>query len=92
MPEPEFGPFYDQLVQVLRDADPGGIPVPMMTTASTDARLFPRFGIACYGWLPMLLPPGSEYRGLLHRPDERIPVAALEFGADCFTDLLRRYR
>jgi len=92
MPEPEFGPFYDQLVQVLRDADPDGIPVPMMTTASTDARLFPRFGIACYGWLPMLLPPGSGYRGLLHRPDERVPAEALRFGAACFTDLLHRYR
>jgi acetylornithine deacetylase/succinyl-diaminopimelate desuccinylase-like protein len=92
MPDPEFGPFYDQLVSVLRDADPGGVPLPMMTTASTDARLFPQFGIACYGWLPMLLPPGSGYRSLLHRPDERIPVEALRFGTACFTDLLRRYR
>jgi acetylornithine deacetylase/succinyl-diaminopimelate desuccinylase-like protein len=40
----------------------------------------------------MLLPPGSGYRGLLHRPDERVPVEALEFGAACFTDLLCRYR
>ncbi len=92
MPDPEFGPFYDQLVAVLRNADPDGIPVPMMTTASTDARLFPQLGIAAYGWLPMLLPPASGYRSLLHRPDERVPVEAIRFGADCFTDLLRRYR
>ena len=92
MPDPEFGPFYDQLVDVLRDADPDGVPVPMMTTASTDARLFPQFGIACYGWIPMMLPPASGYRSLLHRPDERVPVEALRFGTDCFTDLLRRYR
>jgi len=92
MPEPEFGPFYDQLVQILRDADPAGVPLPMMTTASTDARLFPALGIACYGWLPLFLPPGGDYRDLLHAADERIPVEALRFGASCFRDLLLRYR
>ncbi|MEV5711856.1 M20/M25/M40 family metallo-hydrolase [Actinoallomurus sp. NPDC052274] len=92
MPEPEFGPFYDQLTAVLRAADPDGVPVPMVTTASTDARLFPRLGIACYGWLPLMLPAGAGYRGLLHRPDERVPVEALRFGASCFADLLRGYR
>ncbi|WP_169806854.1 M20/M25/M40 family metallo-hydrolase [Actinomadura macra] len=92
MPGPEFGTFYDDLVSVLRAADPDGLPVPMMTTASTDARLFRGLGIACYGWLPLLLPAGTGYRGLLHRPDERVPAEALRFGASCFTDLLRGYR
>jgi acetylornithine deacetylase/succinyl-diaminopimelate desuccinylase-like protein len=91
LPEPEFGRFYDLLADVLRQADPDGIPVPMMTTASTDARLFPKLGISCYGWLPMKCPPRINYRDLLHVADERIPVQALEFGASCFYELLRRY-
>ncbi|GAB3887316.1 hypothetical protein GCM10029964_053100 [Kibdelosporangium lantanae] len=92
MPEPALDGFYDVLAQVLRDKDPDGVPVPMMTTASTDARLFAQLGIRCFGWMPLLLPAGAEHRWLLHTADERVPVAALRFGADCFETLLRRYR
>ncbi|MBV9822958.1 MAG: M20/M25/M40 family metallo-hydrolase [Actinobacteria bacterium] len=89
--EPEFGPMYDLLVGVLRDGDPDGVPVPMITTASTDARLFAQLGISCYGWLPMLFPDGVNYRDLMHSGQERIPVEALEFGTLCFSELVRRY-
>jgi acetylornithine deacetylase/succinyl-diaminopimelate desuccinylase-like protein len=92
MPEPVFGSFYDTLVDVLREADPAGVPMPMLTPASTDARLFAGLGIACYGWLPMVLPPGFRYRDTMHAADERIPVAALRFGADCMHRMLQRYR
>ncbi|HET6209974.1 MAG TPA: M20/M25/M40 family metallo-hydrolase [Jatrophihabitans sp.] len=91
LPEPEFGPMYDLLVDVLRRADPAGVPVPMITTASTDARLFPPLGITCYGWQPMLFTDGVNYRDLMHSADERVPVEALRFGASCFYDLVRRY-
>jgi acetylornithine deacetylase/succinyl-diaminopimelate desuccinylase-like protein len=89
--EPEFGPFYDRLESLLRRADPDGVPLPMMSPASTDARLFAQLGIRCYGWLPLLLPAGSSYRRMLHCADERVPVDALEFGTRCLTDLLRDY-
>jgi acetylornithine deacetylase/succinyl-diaminopimelate desuccinylase-like protein len=91
LPEPEFGPMYELLADVLRQADPAGVPVPMITTASTDARLFPALGITCYGWLPLLFDGPPNYRDLLHSPDERIPVEALRFGALCFYDLVTRY-
>ncbi|MEO7260447.1 MAG: M20/M25/M40 family metallo-hydrolase [Jatrophihabitantaceae bacterium] len=91
LPEPEFGPMYGLLADVLRDADPDGLPVPMIATASTDARLFPELGITCYGWLPMLFSDGVNYRDLMHSADERVPVQALRFGACCFHDLVRRY-
>ena len=91
LPPPVFGPFYDTLVDVVRRADPEGVPLPMMTTASTDARLLPKLGITCYGWLPMKFPTSVNYRDLLHAADERVPVEALRFGASCFHELLRRY-
>lgn len=91
LPEPEFGPMYELLVDVLRKADPDGVPVPMITSASTDARLFPKLGISCYGWLPLLFRDGVNYRDLMHSADERVPVEALQFGESCFYDLLRRY-
>jgi acetylornithine deacetylase/succinyl-diaminopimelate desuccinylase-like protein len=92
MPEPVLGAFYDVLVRVLREADPDGIPLPMVTPASTDARLFAGLGIACYGWMPMLLPPGARYQDAMHAADERIPVDALHFGADCMRRVLLSYR
>jgi acetylornithine deacetylase/succinyl-diaminopimelate desuccinylase-like protein len=91
LPEPEFGPMYELLADVLRQADPDGAPVAMITSASTDARLFPQLGISCYGWLPMLFADGVDYRELMHSAQERVPVEALEFGETCFYDLLRRY-
>lgn len=92
MPAPVLGSFYDLLSDVLRAADPGGVPLPMITPASTDARLFASLGIACYGWMPLLASPSARYPDAMHGADERIPVDALRFGADCMYQLLRRYR
>lgn len=89
--EPEFGAFYDTMAAILLKHDPDAVPVPMVSPASTDARLFAQLGIRCYGWLPMKVPAGSPYRRLLHCADERIPVESLRFGADCLTELLRTY-
>jgi acetylornithine deacetylase/succinyl-diaminopimelate desuccinylase-like protein len=88
MPPPRLDGFYDRLAAIMKAKDPDGVPVPMVTTASTDARLFPQLGIQCFGWLPLLHDPARSYRGRLHCPDERIAASALEFGADCFHELL----
>jgi acetylornithine deacetylase/succinyl-diaminopimelate desuccinylase-like protein len=92
MPDPTFGPFYDLLVTLVGELDPDAVPLPMITPASTDARLFAQLGLECYGWLPMRLPAGSRYHELLHAADERIPVDSVRFGAHSIHQLLRRYR
>ncbi|RFU83412.1 M20/M25/M40 family metallo-hydrolase [Streptomyces triticagri] len=86
--EPELSPFYERLVEILREADPEGVPLPVITPASTDARLFANLGMDCYGWLPMLLPAGSRYQDRMHDADERVPADAVRFGADCLYRLL----
>jgi acetylornithine deacetylase/succinyl-diaminopimelate desuccinylase-like protein len=88
--EPDLG-LFDTLADVLRQADPKAVPVPMLLPASTDGRFFSRLGIQTYGFLPMALPPDFEFAKTIHGPDERIPIAALTFGSDGIYKLLRRF-
>jgi acetylornithine deacetylase/succinyl-diaminopimelate desuccinylase-like protein len=36
--------------------------------------------MSCYGFTPMVLPPGYDYYAMFHGTDERIPLSALESG------------
>jgi acetylornithine deacetylase/succinyl-diaminopimelate desuccinylase-like protein len=51
--------LFDTLAGILSEADPDGIPVPLLLPAFTDARFFSRLGIQTYGFLPMKLPRAS---------------------------------
>jgi acetylornithine deacetylase/succinyl-diaminopimelate desuccinylase-like protein len=92
MPAPQLGEYYELLTEVIKEKDPEGLPLPMLTTASTDARLFASLGIACYGWLPLRVPPGARYQDTMHAANERVPVDALRFGANCVHRMIERYR
>jgi len=69
---------YGRLADILRAADPDGIPAPYMLAGVTDGRFLARLGIQTYGFLPMDLPDGLL--DTIHAADERVPVAAMEFG------------
>lgn len=83
--------LFEMLARILRDADPRGTPVPMVLSAVTDGRFFARLGIQTYGFLPMQLPAGLNFTRLLHAADERVPAAAIEFGAAAVYEALKRY-
>lgn len=83
--------LFGTLADVLRGADPGGIPIPLLLAGVTDGRFFSRLGIQTYGFLPMRLPDGWNFTSLLHAADERIPLEALAFGADAIYQAMRRY-
>jgi acetylornithine deacetylase/succinyl-diaminopimelate desuccinylase-like protein len=89
--ESERGPFYDLLGQVLRELEPAAIPVPLLMAGATDQRHFARLGIQGYGYLPLQLPAGFGQE-TVHAADERVPVAALDFGAEALFRVLQRYR
>ncbi len=89
--EPGMG-LFDTLAGVLSEADPGGIPVPLLISATTDARFFSRLGIQTYGFTPMKLPEDFGFFQTIHAADERIPVEALDFGTDAIYKLLQRYK
>lgn len=74
--------LFDSLASAIRELDPDGIPIPFLMPAVTDGRWFAGLGIQHYGFCPMTLPEGFEFQKTVHAEDERIPVAALGFGAD----------
>jgi len=83
---------FDLFASVLKEADAGCVPVPSLVTGGTDARHFARLGIRTYGFLPLNIPPDFQSSLTIHAADERVPVSALEFGAECVFEAVMRYR
>lgn len=82
--------LFEVLGGAIREFDPEAIPVPLLLPGATDGRLLAQLGIQNYGYLPMRFPDDFEPAELIHGPNERIPLAALEFGAQVIERLLRR--
>jgi acetylornithine deacetylase/succinyl-diaminopimelate desuccinylase-like protein len=88
--EPDLA-LYPMLAEIIREREPRGTPMPTLIPGYTDARHFARLGIQTYGFLPMRL-PSHITTALIHAPDECVPAEAIEFGADCVYEAIRRYR
>ena len=88
--KPDMG-LFPTLAGILREADPQGVPMPMLMPAISDARFFSKLGIQTYGFLPMKLPPGFNMMHLIHAADERIPVDAVSFGTEAIYKVLQRF-
>ncbi|MFI6577338.1 M20/M25/M40 family metallo-hydrolase [Nocardiopsis sp. NPDC050513] len=69
--------------------DPDAHVVPVCMAGGTDAKVFARLGIDCYGFSPMRLPEGMDYPGLLHGVDERVPLEGLRSGVRVLDAFLR---
>ena len=89
-PDPDLS-FYEPLAQIIRELDPESVPVPMLQAGVTDARFLTRAGIQTYGYLPLALPEDFEPLPLIHNADERVPVAALDFGVEAISRAIARY-
>lgn len=88
--EPDMG-LFDTLAGVLKEADPGGIPMPLLLGAVTDGRFFAQIGIQTYGFTPMQLPEDFNFSATIHAADERIPVEAAEYGTQAVYQVLQRF-
>lgn len=82
---------FELFASILREADPGCIPVPYLVQGGTDARHFASLGIRTYGFLPLNVPADFNYSPTIHAADERVPVSSLEFGAECVYQAVMRY-
>lgn len=88
--EPNMG-MFNLLSDILRKADPEGIPVQMLLPGATDGRFFSRLNIQTYGFTPMNLSPGFDFFSTIHAADERVPVDAIHFGTNTIFRLIQRY-
>ena len=88
--EPDMG-LFATLAGILREADPEGIPAPLLLPATTDGRFFSRLGIQTYGFMPMNLPADFNFWQTMHAADERVPVASLAFGTDAIYKVIQRF-
>jgi acetylornithine deacetylase/succinyl-diaminopimelate desuccinylase-like protein len=88
--EPDMS-LFDKLAAILKEADPDGIPIPLLLSGVTDGRFFSKLGIQTYGYLPMTLPEDFNFSQIIHGADERVPAAAIEFGAQAIYKALSRF-
>jgi acetylornithine deacetylase/succinyl-diaminopimelate desuccinylase-like protein len=79
------------LSAILRELDPGAVPVPMLQPGVTDSRFFAAVGIQTYGFLPLNLPDDFQYTSFIHAADERVPAEAVRFGAEAVGRAVERY-
>lgn len=88
---PEDTELFATLVQVVRDHDPAGIPIPVMAPFGTDAKHVGRLGVPTYGFSPLGLAADEAYLELFHGVDERVAVDALAWGLPVLYDAVRRF-
>jgi acetylornithine deacetylase/succinyl-diaminopimelate desuccinylase-like protein len=81
LPSTDLG-LFETLAAPLRELDPEGIPIPFVNFAVTDARFFSTLGIQTYGYTPLKFSDGFDLTSTIHAADERVPVAALDFGVN----------
>jgi acetylornithine deacetylase/succinyl-diaminopimelate desuccinylase-like protein len=83
--------LFGMLSGVLRELDPAGKPIPYVNAAVTDARYLSRLGIQTYGFTPLKLPNDFNFVNTIHAADERVPIEALEFGAQAIYRVLEQF-
>ena len=83
--------LFPLLKEIVEELDPNGVVIPSMVGGFTDGRMFSRLGIQNYGFLPLKLPPGTNFSATVHAADERVPVEALEFGVQAMSTIMERY-
>lgn len=88
---PFQGEAVEAMIASLRAHDPGAKVLPYLLSGGTDNKALSRLGITGYGFVPLQLPADLDFPGMFHGVDERVPLAALDFGHRVLVDLLRRY-
>lgn len=84
--------LFDFFAGVLNKLDPEGIPIPLLLSASTDARHFAKIGIQTYGFIPMDLSEDFNLLKYIHAGNERIPISSYHFGIRAIQTALMEYK
>jgi acetylornithine deacetylase/succinyl-diaminopimelate desuccinylase-like protein len=81
-------PAFAAMAAALRAHDPDALVLPYSMAGGTDAKLFSRIGIDCYGFAPGTTPPGFDAGAYVHGVDERVLIDSLTFGVRVLQDFL----
>ena len=79
------------LDSVVREHDPGAIPLPIMLPFGTDAKHLLELGVPTFGFSPLRQPPGETYLDRYHGVDERVSLDGLRWGLPVLYDAVRRF-
>jgi acetylornithine deacetylase/succinyl-diaminopimelate desuccinylase-like protein len=84
------GRLVDSMVAALQAEDPGAPVLPYCLSGGTDNKALSLLGIRGFGFAPLKLPPELDFPAMFHGVDERVPIAALEFGTRVLGRFLRK--
>jgi acetylornithine deacetylase/succinyl-diaminopimelate desuccinylase-like protein len=86
-------PMFRCLADVIRERDPGAVPIPAIIPGFTDAKAYSRLGTKYYGFSPVRFVPGDgiSFAAMYHGKDERIPEAGLRWGLQTLWDAVVRF-
>jgi acetylornithine deacetylase/succinyl-diaminopimelate desuccinylase-like protein len=85
------GGLYAILAEVIREHDPEGVPLPILSTFATDAKALGPLGVPSYGFSPLRQPPDETYMDRYHAVDERVSLDGLRWGLPVLYDAVRRF-
>jgi acetylornithine deacetylase/succinyl-diaminopimelate desuccinylase-like protein len=83
--------LYETLAETLRELDHQGTAFHFINFGATDARFFYKLGIQTYGFTPLQFTEGFALTSTIHAADERVPVAALEFGVQAVYSAIQKF-
>ena len=86
-------PMYRCLSDVVRERDPGAIPIPALIPGFTDAKAYDRLGTRYYGFSPVrfALTDNISFAALYHGKNERIPEEGLRWGLRTLWEAVVRF-
>ena len=83
-------PLWEAVSGFVQEMEPGAAAVPIACAGFTDSHwLRDAFGTVAYGFFPSRFMDMQVAARLIHSADERVPVADLELGVDCFRHVAR---
>ncbi|GAA1745922.1 MAG TPA: M20/M25/M40 family metallo-hydrolase [Tetrasphaera sp.] len=85
---PFSGGLVEAMIEAIQAEDPGAEVLPYCLSGGTDNKALSRLGITGYGFAPLQLPADLDFAPMFHGIDERVPVAALEFGTRVLARLI----
>ena len=87
---PAGDPIMSEIERTIEKHDPGAVVLPNLVTGFTDATHWKKLGMKCYGFSPLKMPAGTNFKELFHGHDEKIPVEGFRFGVRVLFDLVER--